>query len=253
MKVNEEEISGVSDVSPLTQKQKKTNSKMPLSSLLADVPPISKYYPVQVHGRDARTNLPDNVNLNRPFDFYDLFITRSHRTLFASHTNIKADIELRGQSKREQRRWHDTNEWEIGVFLGIILLMSLDHSPKIEDYWACQFNKPIYSAIQYSMGLKRFQQIKRFFKISDPHNEPASTGLDWWKKLEPLTTDFQRASLQYYLPGTHISIDEQLVLFKGRSRHTMQLHVKEAGQGFKIYTLCKGNYLLATLFSSKVR
>lgn len=49
MRVNEEEIPGVSDVSPLAQKQKKLDSKKSLSSLLAEILPISKYYPMQVH------------------------------------------------------------------------------------------------------------------------------------------------------------------------------------------------------------
>lgn len=73
------------------------------------------------------------------------------------------------------------------------------------------------------------------------------------KKLEPFASDFQTASRQYYLPGTHVSIDEQLVLFKGRSKHIMQLHVKEASQGFKIYIMCGGNYLLGLFFTSPVR
>lgn len=247
MRINEEDIPGVSNVSPLTQKQKKLNSKKPLSSLLDAVPPCSNYRP--------RLNLPANMDPNKPLDLYELFITRHHRVLFASHTNIRADYELRRQAKsdKQSRNWHDTNEWEIGTFLGILLLISLDPSPTIKDYWSNNINKPIYIAIPKAMPLVRFEQIKRFFKMSDPLNDADSMGPDWWKKLEPYATDFQKASMQYYLPGNHISIDEQLVLFRGRSRHTTQLHVKEAGQGFKIYTLCAGNYLLATLFTSKVR
>lgn len=256
MRHNEEEIPGVSDVSPLSQKKKKSNSKKSLKSLIEAIPPYSNYRPVQhLQERNAQPNLPDNVDPDKPSDFYELFLTRQHQALFASHTNIRAYLELRKLSKQntQQREWHNTNEWEIGVFLGIILLMSLDHSPRIEDYWKNNLDKPIYTAIQRAMSIIRFQQIKRFFKMSDPRNDADSTGPDWWKKLEPFASDFQKASLQYYLPGSHVSIDEQLVLFKGRSRHTMQLHVKEASQGFKLYTLCEGNYLLAFLFTSLVR
>ena len=207
--------------------------------------------------RHARLNLPANVDPNKPIDIYELFMTRHHRVLFASHTNIRADYELRRAkseaSEKQLRDWRDTNEWEIGTFLGIILLMSLDHSSSIKDYWSYDENKPIYISIQKAMTLVRFEQIKRFFKMSDPLNDADSMGPDWWKKLEPYKTEFQKASMKYYLPGNHVSIDEQLVLFKGRSRHKMQMNVKEAGFGFKLYTLCEGNYLLGTLFSSKVR
>ena len=58
--------------------------------------------------------------------------------------------------------------------------------------------------------------------------------LDWWKKLEPLATDFRQASLKYYQPGRIISIDEQLIKVEGGSRHTLQITSKQAGKGFKI-------------------
>ena len=253
MRVNQEEIPGISDASPLTERQKKISRKRPLSDLLEDVPPCSNYMPLHVQERDPHTNLPDDVDSNSPIDLYNLFITSRHRELIAKHTNIKANKELQEKSKENRRPWYDTNEAEIGVFLGILLLMGLDHSPAIENYWTNDLNKPIYIAIQRVMSLRRFQQIKRFLKISNPLNEPDSSGPDWWKKLEPLVTEFQKASQEYYRPGPHVSVDEQLILFKGRSKHTMQMVAKEAGQGFKIYSLCGGNYLLAFLFASKVR
>ena len=52
-------------------------------------------------------------------------------------------------------------------------------------------------------------------------------------------------------PGKHVSIDEQLVLFKGRSKHTIMINSKEAGQGFKLYSLCVSNYLIWFIFTSK--
>ena len=252
MSVNEEEIPGVSDVSPFTPNQKKINSKKPLNELLKAIPPCSNYTPVKVHERKARPNLPIYADPNKPIDLYDLYISRHHRVLIASHTNINANLELQKLPRNHRRPWHDTNEWEVGVFLGILLLMGLDHSPAFESYWNCSPIKPIYIEIQKAMSLVRFEQIRRFLKISDPLHEADSLGPNWWKKLEPLVTDLQKASQDYYLPGPHISIDEQLILFKGRSRHSLKMVAKVAGQGFKLYSLCEGNYLLGFLFTSKV-
>lgn len=99
--------------------------------------------------------------------------------LFASHINSKADLELRESKSDDRREWHDISEWEIGCFLGIILLMGLDHSPSIEHYWYSESFRPFYPAIQKAMPLKRFEQIRRFFKISDPLNDADSFGPDW--------------------------------------------------------------------------
>lgn len=61
-----------------------------------------------------------------------------------------------------------------------------------------------------------------------------------------------KASLASIDPGKHVSIDEQLILFKGRTRHSMMIASKEAGQGFKVYSLCVGNYLIWFKFTSKL-
>ena len=41
------------------------------------------------------------------------------------------------------------------------------------------------------------------------------------------------------------------MLFKDHSRHTLQITTKSAHKGFKIYSLCKDNYLLSFIFASK--
>lgn len=64
---------------------------------------------------------PGSNQYDRQLIQHNHFITGAHRRLIAIHTNLKADAELRKQSKREGTRsrwWYDINEWEIGVFLG---------------------------------------------------------------------------------------------------------------------------------------
>ena len=156
-------------------------------------------------------------------------------------------------SKEKRRRsWHDTNEWEMRVFLSLILLMSLDHSSIIESYWHTNLIKSFYATIQKIMSINRFQQIKRYFKMTNSVDESNFYDLDWWKKLMSLITDIQKISQRYYVPETHVSIDEQLILFKERSRHTLKMIAKVVDEDFKIYSLCEVNYLLTFLFSSKI-
>lgn len=102
------------------------------------------------------------------------------------------------------------------------------------------------------MSATRWHQIKRYLKISNPKTDLDSAGMDWYTKVEPLYTDFINASMRSFQPGRNVSVDEQLILFKGRSRHTMQIGTKAAGVGFKIYSLCSGSYLYNFLFASRV-
>jgi Transposase IS4 len=56
----------------------------------------------------------------------------------------------------------------------------------------------------------------------------------------------------YQLPQD-LSIDEQLIKFKGRSKHTIQMNSKAAGEGYKIYSLCCSNgYMVDFKFSSTI-
>jgi hypothetical protein len=152
----------------------------------------------------------------------------------AEHTNIKAHLE-RVEAFGHVRSWHDTTAAEIGAFVGILLYMGLLPRPRIADYWNYDSNRPIHLMIINCMSSKRWEQIKRYLKMSYPIDDQMidTTGPHWWKKLEPLVTGFRQASKKYWTPGSHVSVDEQLVGYRGRSAHAMQLACKAAGVGFK--------------------
>ena len=131
--------------------------------------------------------------------------------------------------------------------------MGLDHSAAYESYWNTNVDGPIYIFIQSAMTLIRFEQIKRFFKASDPYEpENIGSGQDFWKKVEPVVESFRFGARQYYIPGSNVSIDEFLIKFGGRSRHTMQISAKAGGKGFKLYGISNGDYLIDFLFTLKV-
>ena len=122
----------------------------------------------------------------------------------------------------------------------------------IENYWNIHSSKSLFVIIQRIITLVRFQQIKRFFKMSNFNNESDFYDFDWWKKLKSLTSDFQKISQKLYMSSSHVSVNEQLILFKERFKHILKMIAKKIDEDFKIYNLCEKNYLLAFLFASKV-
>ncbi len=102
------------------------------------------------------------------------------------------------------------------------------------------------------MAATRWHQIKRYLKVSNPRTDLDSKGPNWYTKIEPLYTDFVKASIASLKSGRNVSVDEQLILFKGQSRHTMQIGTKAAGVSFKIYSFCSDSYLYNFLFASRV-
>lgn len=242
-----------------TSRQYRKNSirsikKRGIESLLADVPASfnSTYQPVPVVKQNSRT-LAQGIATS-PHDLFKLFITPQHCRTITHHTNNKANDHMEREKTTEERDWHDVTGAEIEVFIGILLFMGLDPLKRIENYWSQRPDKSIALPVQEAMALKRFNQIKGFLKINNGREEPPNVGKEpnWWKKLEPLASDIQTASWEYYQPGSNISIDEQLIKFDGCCRHTMEISSKIAGKRFKVYSLCQDNYLLSFLFASKV-
>ena len=124
--------------------------------------------------------------------------------------------------------------------------------PKTTDYWNEAIDKAICLPILTAMSKDRWHQLKRYLKISNLITDLDSSGLQWYTKLKPLYSDFINSSQTYMVSGRDVSVNEQLILFKGRSRHIMNMGIKAASHGFKIYSLCVQNYLYNFLFTSKV-
>ena len=95
MRINEEEIFDVSNVSSFIFKQKKINKKRTLKAILENVSFFSQYNFVHVNERSARSNLSEHVNDSKSIEIYNQFIIREHRRLLAFHINSRADKKLR--------------------------------------------------------------------------------------------------------------------------------------------------------------
>lgn len=82
--------------------------------------------------------------------------------------------------------------------------------------------------------------------------DPPPGSNDWLAKIQPSFDSFSQTYVSRIRPGRNVSIDEQLILFKGRSKHTMKINSKRAEKGFKIYSLCAENYLFTCFFASPI-
>ena len=257
MRHDEFEIEGPSDELPWNAQEKRTYGGRSLPNILEEVETkhASNYNRIPVEYRDPTVELPWEDPT--PYELFSIFITPHMLDQVALFTNIKADRWWRDPSKpkkKHTRPWEDTDGAEIGAWIGVRLLMGLERAATYQKYWNTTYTGAIYVAIQGAMTVVRFEQIRRFLKLNDPRSEPQEVGYqkDFWQKIGPFVQGFREASLKYYTPGSHVSIDEFLVKFKGRSRHTMNIAAKAGGKGFKIYGVACGDYLINFLFSSKV-
>jgi len=121
----------------------------------------------------------------------------------------------------------------------------LYHLAVREDYWK------IHKLGQF-MGYGRFKRIHRFFSLNDENTTPPPLNAPWFHRIQRVSDLIRTACRNSYTPSSHITIDEAMVAFKGRSKHTVKLKNKPINNGYKLWCLRDHGYIWSWLFHSKV-
>jgi hypothetical protein len=230
------------------------NKKRDVQKLIDDLSSISSnYISIFISYRDSVFAEELQLKSQISFAIFFLFFCSSLLEMMSKHINIKTSVE-RVEVIDHVRSWKDITSSEIEAFIRILLYMSVSFMSRIIDYWNLNSKRAIHVLIIESMSCMRFQQIKRFWKISHFINDQKTDIRDshWWKKLDLLIINFRKASKRYWTSDSHVSVDEQLVEFRERCAHAMMLTSKAVEVSFKLYSICQNNYLIDFLFISKI-
>lgn len=103
-----------------------------------------------------------------------------------------------------------------------------------------------------AIGLVRYEQLKRYFHVSDPRL-PKPLDNKWYVKVEPLSSKLRDAFQKCFVPGTKVSVDEMMIRFFGRSKHTIKMKNKPIKQGYKVWALSHKGYTYSFLYYSGVK
>ena len=135
----------------------------------------------------------------------------------------------------------DNPEWkmvgteEMKKFMGMTLYMGLVKKPALRDYWATDILMTTpFCVSKQNLSRNRYIDILRYIRFSDPRNvrqENKNT------RLEDLLNLCHQISATY-LPGQDLSVDEALLLFKGRLQIKVFVRIKRARFGVKLFLLC---------------
>jgi hypothetical protein len=141
--------------------------------------------PLQDHGGTHFKPLehPDRapvITCSTPKDalaLFELFFTEDMWQLLVTNTNKNAHKE-RPDRGSKARIWYDTTVSEIYSYLAIRIYMGLHPENQVGDYWKPSKNRlsPRHDIIRAAMSVNRFEQLQRYFHISDPDKDgPAHT------------------------------------------------------------------------------
>lgn len=133
-----------------------------------------EYTPLHIEEQLSRPNLPEGLNDPSPWEIFNLFFTADILTTLVENTNKYAAAKLTSLPVG-RRWWVPTRIDEIRVFLGIQVYMGLHPEAQLESYWHVNDEDPDHKLVRRVIGIKRFEQLERFFHISDPEEETSSS------------------------------------------------------------------------------
>ena len=254
----------------LNSKPSQVVPKRTPAEVIDSIPPFPDYDPLpyrQIH-RPPTIQLPQHVNGDDPYSLFTLFITEAHFEIIAENTNRYAEANNAGCEGK--RVWRSTSPMEVKVIIATFIYMGVVRLPAYEDYWSSEYGELLCAR---HITLNRFEDLKRYLHISDPNSnankkknqeenqeenqeddsedESSETSVQWWHKLEPIATEFRNHCKQYWQPGINVSVDEMMIRFYGRSKHTYKAPNKPIKEGYKIFALCEAGYTYHFMWSSR--
>lgn len=216
---------------------------------LARAPPPT-WVPLPINNTElGHAHLPPHIDAGDPFAIFKLFFDDALLDAVACHTNDHAE-KLRGEDPDpylRPRPWKPTSPTELYTYLAIVLYMGIHKEPEIEEYWERGHkNAPIHQLNNY-MAETRWQQIDRFIYCTQPGQRFRSP----FGRVWDLSDHIRQRSLQYWIPGKHLCVDEAIARFTGRAREIVIIKSKPTPEGYKIWCLANDGVILNWLFHAK--
>lgn len=187
--------------------------------------------------------LVDKPGDNMPIDYFLLiFDDEPALEKIVAETNKYAFEVFCGPSLSPKSRinlWKPLTIPEFKTFLGIMFHMGTIRVNRINDYWKTSylFDMPLF---RNQMTRDRFLLILRCLHFSDNN---AVTD-DRLFKIRLITEWFNNEMLRVYYPGKDLSLDEGMILWRGRLLFRQYIKGKRHKYGIKLYSLCEPDGLI---------
>ena len=124
---------------------------------------------------------------------------------------------------------------EIMVFFGINIIMAYHRLPAIRHYWMTSDDMGVKS-VQNAMTRDRFTFILGKLHLNDNSKIGPSNKEKLWK-LKPVVERMNVLCQNNKIPAEHLSIDESMIRFKGRSSLKQYNLKKPIKRGYKLWCL----------------
>lgn len=161
-------------------------------------------------------------------EIFENFITPHMIRNIMQHTNA--------EGRRRNSAWKNADEEEIRKFIGLLLLSGVycSKNEAISQLWSLKDGRPIF---RQSMPRDRFTDLCSRLRFDDAQTRVERRADDKLAPFREIWDCFISKCKSNYVPGCDMTIDEQLVTFRGRCGFRMYIPSKPGRYGIKIWIL----------------
>lgn len=174
---------------------------------------------------------------NEPIDYFRAIFDNNILDLIVRETNNYAETIFLSASTTDKSRitrWKPVTSAEMLIFIGLVLHTGTIRTNRLQDYWK---GHPLFNLQCFSkhMSRDRFLLIMRCLHFTE--NAPAGTATDRLHKIKSVLKFFNKKMADLYYPQRELSLDESMVLWKGRLVFRQYIQNKKHKYGIKLYML----------------
>jgi len=141
---------------------------------------------------------------------FKLFITNKYASRYVDQQNRKR-LNV-GTNPTKSNKWKNLDCIELEAFLGLLIQAGVGHvnHESLTELWDISQSRSIYHA---TMLLQRFKQLLRFLRFDDRQRRDKLNRL---ALIQYVLQGFIKQLPRNFVPGEKITVDEQLIRFRGR-------------------------------------
>ncbi|KAK7877722.1 hypothetical protein WMY93_030536 [Mugilogobius chulae] len=157
-----------------------------------------------------------------------LFLTDDIQSIILRETNHQ------GLRKFGEDAWKRIDAVDLRAYVGLLLLSGVYRSrgEAAASLWDAQGGRSIFRA---TMSLKRFYAISSVIRFDDRETRAARRATDRLAAIREVWDSFVQRLPLLYTPGSDVTVDEQLVPFRGRCKFRVYLPNKPHRYGLKVW------------------
>lgn len=203
-------------------------------------------------------HLPASTNeckeARSPLEFWSALFSEDIIAIVVRYTNMEIRNRMATKELVPSPYYKETDVFEMRAFLGLIYYSGAnkDHDVKMERLWDKHFSSPLYSC---AFSLRRFQFLLARLRFDDKSTRSRRKAEDGLAPIREIWDIFIMNCRNNYTPSDFLTIDEQLLGFRGRFKGRVYIKNKPAKYGIKIVSIndAKTAYMLDAIpYTGKV-